>query len=191
MAASATPLELIHGFDDAVDRVVRPLQDETTFGAVIWTVGTACEVALLGALAVEAIRRRTARSMRRLLAPVAFERLVVHGMGPVVDRNRPARRGERPANIGPSSSSMPSGHTSSPFLAASLLARGRGTGLVAFALAGVAAASRLLLRVHRPSDVALSALAGVVVGRAVVRWDGDDGPDDQRTVVVHEPAPRS
>lgn len=150
--------------DDTVDQLVRPLQRRPGVGVAVWAVGTACELVLLAGLFNDAIRKRNPATASRLAAPIAAERLIVHGLGPLIDRDRPASRLRRPANLSPSSSSLPSGHASNAFLAATLLARRRSS-LAAYLLAGAVATSRILLRVHRVSDVAISIVTGVAIGR--------------------------
>ena len=166
------------GRDVGCGDVVNGVNSNLRFGVAVWSIGTVSELVLLGFLAREAFSRRDARNVGRLAAPLAIERAVVHGLGPLLDRDRPRRRLQRPAFVSPSSSSMPSGHASNSFLAATLLSSTQPTGLV-FTLATVASTSRAVLRVHRVTEVASSAAIGVVVGLAMnrmVRPSDDGGP---------------
>ena len=70
----------------------------------------------------------------------------------------------------PITSSFPSGHATAAFTAASILARtGRGDAAW-FALAALVAGSRVYVRMHHASDVAVGAAIGLALGRATARW---------------------
>jgi undecaprenyl-diphosphatase len=85
-------------------------------------------------------------------------------------RERPVHQEERPHRLRtPLTTSFPSGHASSAFLAATLLSdRSRGKP-VFFALAGVVAASRVHVRIHHASDVVGGAAIGLALGALVKR----------------------
>lgn len=151
--------------DEFVDRNVRRLASHGRIGVVIWVFGNACELTLLAGLIRQLWTRRTWRSALRLVAPFAAERALVHGLGPVIDRDRPGHRFHRPANLGPSSTSLPSGHASNAVLSAALLSDGCRRAMP-YALAVGASSSRVTLRVHRFSDAVLSAAMGAMLGRA-------------------------
>ena len=168
------PIRII---DEFADRAGRRLSGHGRVGIAIWLAGTACDVALLSTLAIDVARRPSTRSISRLVVPLGLERALVHGVGPLIDRDRPASRFRRPADLAPSSSSLPSGHTSNAFAASTLLAPTERTWLVT-ALAVGAATSRVLLRVHRVSDVVVSAAAGILAGRAMNRWTPDPSVED-------------
>lgn len=152
------------------------IDDRLRTGLVVWAVGTIAELVLLGGLAIEAVRRRDVRSVGRFAAPLAIERAVVHGVGPMLDRDRPRSRLRRPAFVSPSSSSMPSGHTSHSFLAATLLSSTRAPWIV-FPLAVVASGSRGVLRVHRITEIGASAAVGVALGVAMNQWVAPEQDD--------------
>ena len=85
-------------------------------------------------------------------------------------RARPTGHHLRPHRLRrPRTSSFPSGHATSGFLAASLLAEDSATPLTWYALAGVVAASRVHVRIHHASDVVAGAVMGVAAGRLVRR----------------------
>lgn len=154
--------------DDLVDRSLRriDLSDQAALG--VWAVGNAVEVGMLTALAVDGARSRSISGVVRLVAPIVVERTVVAGLNRAFDRDRPRRRWTRPGRLSPSSSSFPSGHASNAFLTATLLAENHRP-VPMYALASGVTISRLVTRVHRLSDVVPSAIAGVLVGRALIR----------------------
>lgn len=133
-----------------------------------WAAGNLVEVGLLGGLLVDAVRTRSAGSVVRAATPLVVERLMVLASNQLVDRDRPGWW-QRPGKLSPSSTSFPSGHASNAFLSASLLTH-RAPAQYLYSLAGLVAASRLVLRVHHPSDIAAGADAGVVVGRVLNTW---------------------
>lgn len=65
----------------------------------------------------------------------------------------------------PSGFSMPSGHSLSSFIGAVVIYRfNKKWGILAFIIASLIAASRVVLLVHFPSDVILGALLGIIIG---------------------------
>lgn len=71
--------------------------------------------------------------------------------------------------------SFPSGHTSNAFAWATVASHHYGpkVGVPAYAVAGLVGASRLESNVHHLSDVVAGAALGVIVGRSVVRENGE------------------
>jgi membrane-associated phospholipid phosphatase len=71
--------------------------------------------------------------------------------------------------------SLPSGHASTTFATATVLQRHLGwkAGVPAYALASYVAASRVQVKRHYLSDVALGATLGIITGRAVTVGRGD------------------
>ncbi|MGN1231369.1 MAG: phosphatase PAP2 family protein, partial [Anaerotignum sp.] len=66
--------------------------------------------------------------------------------------------------------SFPSGHTSASFAAAAALyAMNKKWGIAAYAFAALMGFSRLYLGVHFPTDVAVGAVIGVLMAKAVQR----------------------
>jgi undecaprenyl-diphosphatase len=113
---------------------------------------------------------RSEREAVRLTTALGVESVLVNvGVKSLFRRQRPERvehatRGLRQ----PRSSSFPSGHATSGFMAATLLATGRPRSRpLWFALAAVVAASRVHVRIHHGSDVAAGAVIGVGLGRLV------------------------
>jgi undecaprenyl-diphosphatase len=106
----------------------------------------------------------------RLSASLGVESALVNGViKSAFRRERPVYEAERPHRLRtPRTTSFPSGHASSAFLAAALLSdRSRGKP-VFYALATVVAASRVHVRIHHASDVVGGAAIGLALG-AVAR----------------------
>jgi undecaprenyl-diphosphatase len=102
---------------------------------------------------------------------LAVESLVVNwGIKSLVRRARPGGDHVRPHHLRrPRTSSFPSGHATSGFLAATLLSEGSRAPLGWYAVASVVAASRVHVRIHHASDVVAGAAMGLVAGRLVRR----------------------
>lgn len=179
-----SPAELLHGrlrevvrrFDARADRIVahtrgrHPVIDRVFYGAselgdfsLLWH--------LLGA--AKGLRSdRDARGAVRLSVALGIESLLVNGLiKQLFRRTRPTwGDGERPLHLRrPRSSSFPSGHASSGFMAAALLADGDRAWRPVYLLAAVVATSRVYVRIHHGSDVLAGALLGLLLGRAAVR----------------------
>jgi membrane-associated phospholipid phosphatase len=169
-------------FDHAVDGLFerhlrgRPAPDKVFYAAsalgdfsLLWHL-----VATARALRSEADERGSAR----LAAALAVESLAVNwGVKSLFRRARPEWEQHRPRTLRkPRTSSFPSGHASSGFLAASLLAHRSRAPLAWYGLAAVVASSRVHVRIHHASDVVGGALLGLAVGRLVRRvWPLREG----------------
>jgi undecaprenyl-diphosphatase len=176
-AAPGSAGELVKRFDLAVDGWFdrrlrgRPWADRLFYGAsavgdfaLLWHLVGSTR-ALVGG------RRQEAEGVR-LAAALAVESVVINGpVKAVFRRSRPAWEQDRPLRLRkPRSSSFPSGHATSGFMAATLLATGRPRQrLVWYPVAAVVAASRVHVRIHHASDVAAGALVGVGLGRLARR----------------------
>lgn len=111
------------------------------------------------------------RRAARLSAALGVESALVNGaVKSLFRRTRPVHEGERPHNLRmPATSSFPSGHASSAFMAARLLAEQSRLGPAWYAAAAVVATSRVHVRIHHASDVVGGAVLGVVLGELVSR----------------------
>lgn len=107
----------------------------------------------------------------RVAAGLGVESFLVNlGIKSLFQRRRPAFEGERPLPLRqPRTSSFPSGHATSAFTAAGLLAEHDASWPVYYALALVVATSRAYVRIHHASDVAVGIVVGVALGRAIRR----------------------
>jgi membrane-associated phospholipid phosphatase len=98
--------------------------------------------------------------------------LVNQGIKRLFRRTRPTETGDDRFTIRkPTTSSFPSGHASSAFVAASLLTSwgGRRTAPIWFSLATIVGLSRAYVRIHHASDIVGGALVGVVLGALATR----------------------
>jgi membrane-associated phospholipid phosphatase len=88
--------------------------------------------------------------------------------------------------------SFPSGHTSNAFAWAAVTHHHYGPklGVPAYFLASAIGISRMEKNVHHLSDVLAGAALGVVVGRTVVRGDGEPARHSTRLVLAPETSPR-
>ena len=93
--------------------------------------------------------------------------LVNLGVKSLFKRSRPVFDGERPLSLRrPLTSSFPSGHSTSAFMAASLLSEDdEKLAPVYYGLATVIAISRAYVKIHHASDVVAGAALGTVLGR--------------------------
>lgn len=109
------------------------------------------------------------RAVRLSLALGAESALVNGGVKSLFRRARPVHDGERPHELRiPATSSFPSGHASSAFLAAGLLSERSRLGPFWYAVASAVATSRVHVRIHHASDVIGGAVIGVGLA-AIVR----------------------
>lgn len=168
------PLEAaVKRFDETVDGLFerhlrgKPWADRVMFGAsalgdfsLIWHIGGTTK-ALLG-------DERAEREAVRLAASLAVETALINvGVKSLFRRQRPPWEQHRPRGLRkPKSSSFPSGHATSGFMAATLLSTRRPKQApLWFAMATVVATSRVHVRIHHGSDVAAGALIGLGLGR--------------------------
>jgi undecaprenyl-diphosphatase len=116
---------------------------------------------------------RAERESVRLAAALAVESVLINGVVKSgFRRSRPERVEHAIRRLRrPRSSSFPSGHATSGFMAASLLTAGRPRQrLLWYGLAAVVASSRVHVRIHHPTDVAAGAVVGLVLGRVARRF---------------------
>lgn len=169
-------------FDRAVDAAFeRHLRHRTVPDRVFYTASALGDFSLVWHLVAAARALRSPadeRASARLAAALAVESVAVNwGIKSLFRRARPSWEQHRPRRLRkPRSSSFPSGHASSGFLAASLLAERSRTPLAWYALAAVVASSRVHVRIHHASDVVGGALLGLAAGRLVRRvWPAREG----------------
>ena len=163
--------EAVKSFDHAVDRAWdslrgNPIADRVFYSAsavgdmsLIWQI-TSVATALLG-------REKEAV---RLSASLGVESAFINlGVKSLFRRQRPIRNDHLVHGLRkPKSSSFPSGHATSAFMAATLLTTGRPwSRALWFPVAAIVAGSRVHVRIHHGSDVAAGAVIGVGLGRLV------------------------
>jgi undecaprenyl-diphosphatase len=172
-----TPLaRRITAFDRAVDGWFdqlrgNPSTDRVMYGAsaigdfsLVWHVAGAARA--LGG-------KRHEREALRLAAALGVETVLINGV--VKSWFRRTRPDHKPHPVRrlrkPRSSSFPSGHATSGFMAATLLGSGRrpATKLAWYTVATVIATSRIHVKIHHASDVVAGAAIGVGLGAAAKR----------------------
>jgi undecaprenyl-diphosphatase len=171
----------IDRWDDPVDRAFGRLRghrsvDRLFYGAsfvgdhgIVWVVAG-------GALALrgrdEQTRARNRRAAARVGIGVAVESIIVNlGIKSLFRRTRPVVQYERPFHLRiPLTSSFPSGHATSAFCAAVLLADADpALAPVYYGAATVVAASRIHVQIHHASDVAGGVVLGLLLGHIGIR----------------------
>lgn len=155
-------------FDDAVDRALDRLRGNPLADRVFYGLSEAANFSLLWygcAIARAVVSPRYRRDIVRLAVCVGIESVIVNqGIKRLFRRSRPDRSDHVDAHRlrRPQTSSFPSGHASSGFFAATLLADGdRRRRWLWYGLASLVSASRPYVRIHHASDV----VGGAVVGR--------------------------
>lgn len=148
-----------------------PVADRVFYGAS--TVGDFSLIWHVAGVARALTGRREEREAARLAAALGVESVLINGVvKSLFRRTRPERvqHGTRKLRQ-PRSSSFPSGHATSGFMAATLLSQGRSRPRQAlwFGAAAVVAASRVYVKIHHPSDVVAGAAVGVGLGALVRR----------------------
>lgn len=103
----------------------------------------------------------------RVGAGMGIESALVNvGIKSIFRRTRPVSEAEPPFRLRrPLTSSFPSGHATSAFCAAGLLADDDPLWPLYYAVAAVVASSRVYVRVHHASDVVVGVAIGVALGR--------------------------
>jgi undecaprenyl-diphosphatase len=158
-------------FDTTVDAVFERLRDNRAVDRVFYVASALADWSLIWhaiGFTQAVTDRRRVPDMVRLSAGLGVESLLVNqGVKRLFHRQRPVYvAGVGPMELRtPLTSSFPSGHASSAFFAAVLLARRqpRLAGLW-LGLAGVVACSRIHVRMHHGSDVVVGAAIGATLG---------------------------
>jgi undecaprenyl-diphosphatase len=159
----------VRRFDAYVDRRFDHLRAVPGADRAFYTVSELGDFSLLWHLvawsAAPFSDRRNREAVELSLA-LGVESLIVNqGLKRLFRRQRPVWETERPRRLRqPRTTSFPSGHASSAFMAAALLGRSWPRPVV-YTLAVAVAASRVHVRIHHASDVIGGAVVGVVLGR--------------------------
>jgi membrane-associated phospholipid phosphatase len=171
---AAPAASAIDRFDEVVDGWFDHLRGRPAWDRVFYTASELGDWSLIWHLlgaAQGAVRPDGfARTVRLSLALGAESALVNGGIKRLFGRGRPVTEVERPHHLRtPRTSSFPSGHASSAFLAAALLSQGSRARPLYYGAAVVVATSRIHVRIHHASDVVGGALLGVALGRLALR----------------------
>jgi len=158
--------------DKAVDRAWERLRGHPTLDRVFYTASELGDFSLIWHLLSTAkgiTSRRGNRETARLALALAAESALVNGaVKSAFRRERPVTEGEHPHGLRqPMTSSFPSGHASAAFMAATLLSDRSRMKPLWYGLASIVAASRIHVRIHYASDVAVGVGVGLALGRLV------------------------
>ena len=167
---------LVGRIDDAFDRALDNLRGNVVTDRIFYGLSQAFNFSVgwhVINLVRLAISPRRKREVIRLAVSLGIESLLVNqGVKRLFRRSRPAFDGHHPHGLRqPSTSSFPSGHATSAFLAATLLATGanRSARWTWSTLAALVSLSRPYVRVHHASDIVGGALIGRLLGRLTRR----------------------
>lgn len=162
-------------FDAEVDRAWERLRGNPAVDRVFYSASALGDWSLiwhlLGSAQAAVDRSNGWHRLARLSASLGVESALVNGaIKSMFRRTRPVHEGERPHALRmPATSSFPSGHASSAFMAARLLADRSRLGPVWYGVAAVVATSRVHVRIHHASDVIGGAVLGVALGEIAAR----------------------
>jgi membrane-associated phospholipid phosphatase len=167
--------DAIRQFDAWADGALEVLRGHATVDRVMYAATELGDFSLIWQLiaTTRGLRGdRQAADAVRIVALLGAESALVNGViKSFFRRRRPEWEQHRNFKIRkPRSSSFPSGHASSAFLAAALLSEiDEDRWPVWYALAVVVATSRAHVRIHHATDVVAGAATGVVLGRVARR----------------------
>ncbi len=163
-------------FDRGVESAFDRLRGRRHADRLFYTASSLADFSLLWHLVGTGAALRSdqhAREALRLGVALGIESVVVNvGVKALFRRTRPLRQEHKRHRLRqPRSSSFPSGHATSGFMAATLLSEGRPLWCRAgwVCVASVVAASRVHVNIHHPSDVVGGALIGTGLGHLVRR----------------------
>ncbi|HUF31815.1 MAG TPA: phosphatase PAP2 family protein [Acidimicrobiales bacterium] len=163
-------------FDRALEATSSRLRGRPVADRIFYSASALGDFSLVWHLVATGRALRSERDEReavRLVTALAVESVVVNGLvKSLFRRERPSVEDPRPHRLRrPRSSSFPSGHATSAFMAATILSEGgrRRSAPAWYALAAVVAASRVHVRIHHGSDVAAGAVIGIGIGQLVRR----------------------
>lgn len=173
--AVARGRHLVQRLDDGVEGILdrwrgNPVADRVFYGAsalgdhsLIWL--------MLGALRGLRAEHHW-RAAVRVGAGMGVESALVNlGIKSLFRRSRPASADSRPLPLRqPRTSSFPSGHATSAFVGAALLAEDDPLWPLYYVVAVVVTTSRVYVRIHHASDVLAGVAVGAVLGRLGRRW---------------------
>lgn len=159
----------VTAFDSAVDRAFDHVRGRPTVDRLFYAASEIGDFSVLWHIVGCARGLRSDEDFWaavRLSTALGAESVLVNvGIKSLFNRARPVWEQPRPHRLRrPLSSSFPSGHASSAFTAAGLLAEGSRAWPAWYLLATFVAASRVHVKIHHASDVVGGAVIGVVLG---------------------------
>jgi undecaprenyl-diphosphatase len=166
---------------EAVPAAAEPITDDTDLAPVdrfFYALSSACDHGLLWLLlgATRAARKGDPWIVLRFGALLGAESLLTNGVIKLAFRRvRPqdhfTHDEELPYGMRrPITSSFPSGHAATAFMAAGLLSKGTRLAPAYYTLAALVAYSRVHVRMHHPADVAGGAALGIALGAVARRF---------------------
>lgn len=171
MALKQRAARLVAEFDNRVELQLAKLRGNPVADKVFYTASALGDHSLIWFVLGAARGLRDQHSLRaaaRVSVGLGVESGLVNlGVKSVFRRKRPVFEGQRPLALRrPLTSSFPSGHATSAFMAATLLSDGDEKFAPGYyALAGVIALSRVYVKIHHASDVVAGAALGLGLGR--------------------------
>ncbi len=165
----------IIAFDKHADKAFERVRGQWAVDRLFYSASALADFSLLWHVvgASRALRSRHEAESLRLVAALGVESLLVNvAVKSLFRRRRPVREEHKRHHLRqPRSSSFPSGHATSGFMAATLLTEGRSgmSKLGWYSVASLVAASRVHVNIHHASDVVGGAVIGVGLGRLVTR----------------------
>lgn len=168
-------MQAVDRFDTWVDRGFDHLRGRPRIDRAYYAATELGDFGLIWLLlgSVTALRQPDPlRAFGRIAVLMGIESAIVNGgIKSVFRRTRPVHEGERPHRMRqPRTSSFPSGHASSAFLAAAILSEGTHLGPAYYALAVVVATSRIHVKIHHGSDVVAGMALGAAMGATARRF---------------------
>lgn len=166
---------VVDEFDNRAEAQLAKLRGNPVADKVFYTASSLGDHSLVWFVlgAVRGLRdQHSVRAAARVGVALGVESALVNlGVKSVFRRRRPAFEGDRPFHLRrPLTSSFPSGHATSGFMAASLLSDGdKKFAPLYYGLAGVIAISRVYVKIHHASDVVAGALLGAGLGNVARR----------------------
>ncbi len=164
----------IDRLDRAIDTHLDTVRGNRLFDRLFYTASTLGDFSVIWyfSAVTRALSPSTGQDEAvRLALCLAVESVFINGLvKSLFKRSRPVHDGPRPHRLRmPRTSSFPSGHATSGFLAATLLSDGRpGQIPLWYGIAAVVALSRVYVRIHHASDVLGGALIGLGMGLTIV-----------------------
>jgi undecaprenyl-diphosphatase len=164
----------IRAFDQSVDAWFDQLRGNPVADRVLYGASAVGDFSLIwhfaGVARALGGRRREPESLRLAVALGAESALINGVVKSWFRRTRPDHQPHQVRKLRrPKTSSFPSGHATSAFMAATLLGSGRrpATKVAWYGVASVVAASRIHVKIHHASDVVAGAAIGVGMGAVV------------------------
>lgn len=171
MALKQRLTRLVHEFDSRAEEQLARMRGNPVADKVFYTASALGDHSLIWFVlgAARGLRdRHSVKAAVRVGVGLGLESGLVNlGVKSLFKRKRPVFEGERPLDLRrPLTSSFPSGHSTSAFMAASLLSEDdEKFAPVYYGLAAVIAVSRAYVKIHHASDVVAGAALGAVLGR--------------------------